>query len=69
MRHLANAHSVTGLAISIYRTSFSGILAVPVAPTCKAIVHWIGCINAIKMYDTCHYDKILKMFLNFYTKM
>ena len=24
-------------------------LAGPVAPTGKAIVHWIGCINAIKM--------------------
>ena len=22
----------------------------PVAPTSKAIVHWIGCINAIKMF-------------------
>ena len=25
-------------------------LAGPVAPTGKAIVHWIGCINAIKIY-------------------
>ena len=25
MRHLANAHSVTGPASSIYRTSFSGV--------------------------------------------
>ena len=26
-------------------------LAGPVAPTGKAIVHWIACINAIKMYN------------------
>ena len=67
MRHLANSHSVTGPAGSIYRMTFFGIwgdrsrrlvkqlscryyiqdvffwrLAGPVAPTGKAIVHWIG---------------------------
>ena len=25
-------------------------LAGPVAPTGKAIVHWIGCVNAIKLF-------------------
>ena len=48
MRHLANAHSVTCTASSIYRTAFFCRLAGPVVPTSKAIVHWIGCINAIK---------------------
>ena len=47
MRHLANAHSVTGPAGSI-QDVFFWRLAGPVAPTGKAIVHWIGCINAIK---------------------
>ena len=28
-------------------------LAGPVMPTGKAIVHWIGCINAIKLF--CHF--------------
>ena len=48
MRHLANAHSMTGPASDIYRMSFSGIWG-PDALTGKAIVHWIGCINAIKL--------------------
>ena len=56
MRHLANAHSVTGPAGSIYRTSFFWRLAGPVAPTGKAIVHWIGCINTIKI-KYCIYKK------------
>ena len=38
MRHLANASRWK------HRTSFSGVSA----PTELAIVHWIGCINAIK---------------------
>ena len=36
-QYLANAHSVTSPAGSIYRTSFSDIV-----PTRKAIVHLIG---------------------------
>ena len=40
MRHLANAHSVTGPA-----GSFTGRLFLTFGGT---IVHWIGCINAIK---------------------
>ena len=48
MRHLANAHSVTVPAGSIYRTLFWRLAGL-VALTGKAIVHWIGCINAIKV--------------------
>ena len=49
MRHLANAHYVTGPAgINYIQDVFFWRLAGPVAPTGKAIVHWIGCINAIK---------------------
>ena len=48
MCHLVNAHSVTGPAGSIYRTSFT------------AIVHWIGCINAIKLF----YKLISTMLVN-----
>ena len=50
MRQLANALSVTGPPGSIYRNVLFWHLAGPVAPTSKAIVHWIGCINAIKVF-------------------
>ena len=46
MRYLANVHYLTSPVGSIYRTS---CLAGPVAPTGKTIIHWIGCINIIKM--------------------
>ena len=43
MRHLVNAHSVTGQVVYTGRLFLAG----PVVPTGKAMVHWIGCINAI----------------------
>ena len=46
MRHLANAYSVTDPAGIIYRMAFSVVWQ---DRTDKVIVHWIGCINAIKM--------------------
>ena len=39
-------------------------LAGPVAPTGKAIVHWIGCINAIKVLDSVDIGDF-ENFLNF----
>ena len=47
-RHLANVHTVTGPAGILYRMTFCRLAGL-VAPTGKAIVHWIGCINAIKL--------------------
>ena len=41
MRHLANAHSVTGPAGSFTGHLFLTILAGPVVPTGEAVVHWI----------------------------
>ena len=44
MRHIANAQYPTGIA----QDDFFCHLAGPVAPTGKAIVQWVRCINAIK---------------------
>ena len=48
MRHLANAHSVTGPAGSVY--TGEGHLFLAFGGTSHAIVHWIGCINTKKSY-------------------
>ena len=61
MHHLENAHSMTGPAGSIYiiQDVFFWRLAGPVTPTGKAIVHWIGCINAVKLVFQLHYIRLI----------
>ena len=63
MCHLANAHSMIDLAGSIYRTSFSDIWQNRIGLTGKEILHWIGCINAIRIkYNRCTDDVKSKLF-------
>ena len=49
MCHLANAHYMTGPASGNTGRLFCRLAGLSVLVTGLAIVHWIGCINAIKI--------------------
>ena len=49
MHYLVNAHYSTDPASAYHRTAFSVGLAGPIVLTGIAIVHWVTCINKIKI--------------------
>ena len=46
-------HTIRPVLPVVTQDSFFCHLAGPVEPTSVAIVHWVGCINAIKLWFQC----------------